>query len=87
MENLLYTSRMAAKVDNSAVQDGFSLYHHVIAFDDEGNWTVVQQRMNRTYRMARRYHWISDSEKFYFRTPRRHHKQLQKPKYLGYEFY
>ena len=30
---------MAAKVDNSVLQDGFSLYHHIIAFDDEGNWT------------------------------------------------
>jgi len=69
MENLLYASRMAAKVDNSAVQDGFSLYHHVIAFDDEGNWTVVQQGMNRTNRMARRYHWISDTVKSFTSEP------------------
>jgi hypothetical protein len=69
MENLLYASRMAAKVDNSAVQDGFSLYHHVIAFDDEGNWTVVQQGMNSTYRMARRYHWISDTVKSFTSEP------------------
>lgn len=69
MENLLYASRMAAKVDNSSVQDGFSLYHHVIAFDDEGNWTVVQQGMNRTYRMARRYHWISDTVKSFTSEP------------------
>jgi hypothetical protein len=69
MENLLYASRMAAKVDNSAVQDGFSLYHHVIAFDDEGNWTVVQQGMNRTYRIARRYHWISDTVKSFTSEP------------------
>ena len=68
MENLLYASRMAAKVDNSVVQDGFSLYHHIIAFDDEGNWTV-QQGMNRTYRMARRYHWISDSVKSFTSEP------------------
>lgn len=69
MENLLYASRMTAKVDNSAVQDGFSLYHHVIAFDDEGNWTVVQQGMNRTNRMARRYHWISDTVKSFTSEP------------------
>ena len=46
IENLLYASRMAAKVDNAAVQDGYSLYHHVILFDERGNWTIVQQGMN-----------------------------------------
>jgi len=69
MENLLYASRMAAKIDNSAVQDGYSLYHHVIVFDDEGNWTVVQQGMNRNNRMARRYHWISDYVKSFTSEP------------------
>ena len=60
IENLLYASRMAAKVDNAALQDGYSLYHHVILFDESGNWTIVQQGMNPNNRMARRYHWISD---------------------------
>jgi uncharacterized protein len=60
IDNLLYASRTAAKVDNFAVQDGYSLYHHVIIFDEHGNWTVVQQGMNPKNRMARRYHWISD---------------------------
>jgi uncharacterized protein len=60
IDNLLYASRTAAKVDNAAVQDGYSLYHHVIFFDEHGNWTVVQQGMNPNNRMARRYHWISD---------------------------
>ena len=38
---------MAAKVDGVAVQDGYSLYHHVVLFDKDGDWTVVQQGMNR----------------------------------------
>src|SRR5919206_1519565 len=60
IDNLLYASRMAAKIDNAAVQDGYSLYHHVILFDKHGNWAVVQQGMNPNNKMARRYHWISD---------------------------
>lgn len=57
---LLKASKMATKVDAAAVQDGYSLYHHVILFDKEGDWTVVQQGMNASKMMARRYHWISD---------------------------
>ena len=60
IDSLLYASRMAAKVDNAAVQDGYSLYHHVIFFDEQGDWAVVQQGMNAGNRMARRYHWLSD---------------------------
>jgi uncharacterized protein len=59
--SLMYASRMAAKVDSAAVQDGYSLYHHVILFDERGNWAVVQQGMNAESRMARRYHWLSES--------------------------
>jgi hypothetical protein len=55
IDKLLYTSRMAAKIDNAAVQDGYSLYHHAILFDEHGNWTVVQQGMNPNTKMARRY--------------------------------
>lgn len=51
---------MAAKIDNAALQDGYSLYHHAIIFDEEGNWAVVQQGMNPDNKMARRYHWMSD---------------------------
>jgi uncharacterized protein len=51
------------KIDNATVQDGYSLYHHAILFEEEGNWTVVQQGMNPHDRMARRYHWISDNVK------------------------
>ena len=53
IDNLLYTSKMAAKIDNAAVQDGYSLYHHVILFDKQANWTVVQQGMNPNNKMAR----------------------------------
>jgi hypothetical protein len=58
-DSLLHASRMAAKVDSAAVQDGYSLYHHVILFDEHGDWAVVQQGMNAGSRMARRYHWLS----------------------------
>ena len=69
IEDLIYASRMAAKVDNAAIQDGFSLYHHVILFDEKGNWIIVQQGMNPTNRMARRYHWISDDLKSFVSEP------------------
>lgn len=52
---------MSAKIDNSAIQDGFTLYHHMIFFDGEGNWTIIQQGLNENYKVARRYHWISES--------------------------
>ncbi len=59
IERLKYSSRMAAKVDNSCIQDGYQLYHHCFFFTEKGNWAVVQQGMNDAY--ARRYHWLSDS--------------------------
>lgn len=58
---LLNASRMAAKVDSAAVQDGYSLYHHVILFDERGNWAVIQQGMDARNQMARRYHWLSEN--------------------------
>jgi hypothetical protein len=58
---LLHASKMSAKVDSAAVQDGYSLYHHALVFDERGDWAVVQQGMNAQNRMARRYHWASDS--------------------------
>ena len=69
-DSLMYASKMSAKVDSAAVQDGYSLYHHAILFDERSNWAVVQQGMNAETRMARRYHWVSDSLKGSFvRTP------------------
>jgi len=61
INKLLYASKMSAKIDNSAIQDGFSLYHHIIFFDGDGNWTIIQQGLNEKYKIARRYHWISDN--------------------------
>ncbi|HET6780165.1 MAG TPA: DUF763 domain-containing protein [Nitrososphaera sp.] len=69
IDSLLYASRMAAKVDSAAVQDGYSLYHHVIFFDEQGDWDVVQQGMNAENRMARRYHWQSDRLQCFVREP------------------
>ena len=57
---LVTASRMSAKVDNSALQDGYSLYHHSFFFTADGSWSVVQQGMNEENRYARRYHWCGD---------------------------
>jgi hypothetical protein len=54
---LTRASRLVARVDSAAVQDGFQLYHHVMVFTSTGSWTVVQQGMNERSRTARRYHW------------------------------
>ena len=58
-EPLVYASRMSAKVDNTAVQDGYQLYHHAFFFTSAGEWCVVQQGMSDATRLARRYHWLS----------------------------
>jgi uncharacterized protein len=53
-------SRLIAKVDSAAVQDGFELYLHGFIVADDGHWVVVQQGMNGERRQARRYHWLSE---------------------------
>ncbi len=58
-EALIRASRLVAKVDSAAVQDGFELYLHGFFVTDDGKWTVVQQGMNGDKRQARRYHWHS----------------------------
>ncbi|MGD1835570.1 MAG: DUF763 domain-containing protein [Nitrososphaeraceae archaeon] len=60
INKLTYASKITAKIDNSVVQDGYTLYHHVFLFDKDGNWSVVQQGLNCKNKMARRYHWLSD---------------------------
>jgi len=57
---LVRASRLVAKVDSAAVQDGFELYLHGFIVADDGAWVVVQQGMNGARRQARRYHWIWD---------------------------
>ena len=58
---LVYCSRMAAKVDNTALQDGYQLYHHVFLFTKTGSWAVVQQGMSEVSGYARRYHWLGEA--------------------------
>jgi hypothetical protein len=53
-------SRLVAKVDSAAVQDGFQIYLHSFVVTDDGDWTVIQQGMNPNARQARRYHWLSE---------------------------
>ena len=60
---LAKASRLVAKVDSAAVQDGFDLYLHGFIVADDGNWVVVQQGMNGDSRQARRYHWLSEGLK------------------------
>ncbi len=77
-DELIYSSRMSAKVDNTCVQDGYQLYHHCFIFTEDGKWAVVQQGMNAgktrnsderqdisfgSSHYARRYHWLSDQVK------------------------
>jgi hypothetical protein len=58
-DELVRTSRLVAKVDSAGLQDGYQIYHHVFLGTNGGDWAVVQQGMNTTSRMARRYHWQS----------------------------
>ncbi|WP_455638315.1 DUF763 domain-containing protein [Parabacteroides sp.] len=66
---LVRYSKLAAKVDNTAVQDGFQLYLHTFVVSKEGEWTVIQQGMNPNERMARRYHWLSSSLRSFMEEP------------------
>jgi hypothetical protein len=59
ISDLKYASRMVAKVDNCAIQDGYNLYHHSLFVTDEGKWSVIQQGMNPDSKTTRRYHWLS----------------------------
>ena len=66
---LVYASRMAAKVDSAAVQDGYQLYHHTFFFTGAAHWAVVQQGMSDASRTARRYHWLSESLESFVNEP------------------
>jgi len=59
VNNLVYNSRMTAKVDSALVQDSYQVYHHSFFFSKNGSWAVVQQGMNVNNQTARRYHWYS----------------------------
>ena len=62
-EALVRTSRLAAKVDNNAIADGFQIYLHGFIVTTSGDWAIVQQGMNEASRLARRYHWHSATVK------------------------
>jgi hypothetical protein len=61
VESLCYASKMSAKVDNTAIQAGYQLYHHTFFVAENGNWVVIQQGMCSRDRTARRYHWLSEN--------------------------
>ncbi|MBL1258393.1 DUF763 domain-containing protein [Methylocystis sp. Sn-Cys] len=66
---LARASRLVAKVDSAAVQDGFDIYLHGFIVADDGKWVVVQQGMNGETRYARRYHWLSEGLKDFVEAP------------------
>jgi hypothetical protein len=66
---LATASRLVAKVDSAAVQDGFELYLHGFVVTDDGRWVVVQQGMNGERKQARRYHWLSEGLKSFVEEP------------------
>ncbi|MER8764050.1 MULTISPECIES: DUF763 domain-containing protein [unclassified Mesorhizobium] len=68
-QGLATASRLVAKVDSAAVQDGFDLYLHGFIVTDDGNWVVVQQGMNGDSKVARRYHWLSEGLKSFVDQP------------------
>lgn len=66
---LVRASRLSAKVDNTALQDGHTLYHHTFLFTADGAWAVVQQGMDPQRRTARRYHWLGEKVQDFAREP------------------
>lgn len=68
-EALVRSSKLCAKVDNTAVQDGFQLYQHNFILSRDGDWAVVQQGMNPEKRTARRYHWSSSDLRSFVEEP------------------
>jgi uncharacterized protein len=63
------TSRLVAKVDSAAVQDGYDLYLHGFIVTDAGRWCIVQQGMSAARREARRYHWLSEGLESFLDSP------------------
>lgn len=66
---LVRCSKLSAKVDNTAIQDGYQLYTHNFILSNTGQWTVIQQGMHESDRTARRYHWHSDNLKSFVDAP------------------
>jgi uncharacterized protein len=66
---LVRSSKLAAKVDNTAIQDGFQLYLHNFIVTSDGHWSIIQQGMNGSSGMARRYHWLSQNVRTFIDAP------------------
>ncbi len=73
-EKYVNISRLTAKIDTVALQDGYSLYHHTFFIDKDGRWAVVQQGLNDKNGYARRYHYIYDDVKSFEEEP---HKSVE----------
>ena len=69
IEDLVHSSKVSAKIDNSCIQDKYQLYHHSFILTEDGNWAVIQQGMNQETRYARRYHWLGESVDDYLEEP------------------
>jgi hypothetical protein len=69
INDLIYTSRMTAKVDNTAIQSGYQLYHHALLVTKEEKWAIIQQGMSDVDRSARRYHWLSEKTASFVNEP------------------
>jgi hypothetical protein len=69
IDELTYTSRITAKVDNSAIQAGYQLYHHAFLVTEDAKWAVIQQGMSSHERSARRYHWLSENTRSFVVEP------------------
>jgi hypothetical protein len=68
-EELVRSSRLAAKIDNNAIADGFQLYLHSFVVTNAGEWAIVQQGMNDASGLARRYHWHSATVRNFISEP------------------
>jgi len=67
--DLIYASKMAAKIDSSLIQDNYQIYQHNFLFTKSGSWAVIQQGMNTNNQTARRYHWLSSGVKDFVEEP------------------
>ncbi|MDI6883263.1 MAG: DUF763 domain-containing protein [Patescibacteria group bacterium] len=69
IDKLVYSSKIAAKVDSNLIQAGYQIYHHNFIFTKSGKWNVIQQGMNLESQTARRYHWLSSNIKDFTEEP------------------
>lgn len=69
IQNMITLSRLVARIDNNALQDGFSLYFHLFIFTEKGDWAVIQQGMDDKTSYARRYHWFGPKVEDFFADP------------------